>query len=61
VAPDSVKSIIKNLGKSMLVNASEETLTELANITYDTLINGEFANYTWEELKTVHGRMRWPR
>ena len=51
VAPESVKDIIKNLGKSMLVNASEETLTELANITYDTLINGEFANYTWEELK----------
>ena len=52
VSPESVKDIIKNLGKSMLVNASEEALTELANITYDTLINGEFANYTWEELKT---------
>ena len=51
VAPESVKSIIKNLGKSMLVNASEETLTELANIAYDTLVNGEFANYTWEELQ----------
>ena len=51
VAPESVKDIIKNLGKSMLVNASEETLTEIANIGYDTLINGEFANYTWEELK----------
>ena len=51
VAPDSVKAIIKNLGKSMLVNASEETLTELANIAYDTLINGDFANYTWEELQ----------
>ena len=51
VAPDSVKTIFKNLGKSMLVNASEETLTEIANIGYDTLINGEFANYTWEELK----------
>ena len=51
VAPDSIKDIFKNLGKSMLVNASEETLTELANIGYDTLINGEFANYTWEELK----------
>ena len=51
VAPDSVKTIIKNLGKSMLVNASEETLTELANIAYDTLINGKFASYTWEELK----------
>ena len=51
VAPDSVKAIIKNLGKSMLVNASEETLTELANIAYDTMINGDFANYTWDELK----------
>ena len=51
VAPDSVKTIFKNLGKSMLVNATEEALTEIANIGYDTLINGEFANYTWEELK----------
>ena len=51
VAPDSVKTIFKNLGKSMLVNASEETLTELANIAYDTILNGDFANYTWEELK----------
>ena len=51
VAPESVKDIFKNLGKSMLVNASEEALTEIANIGYDTLMNGEFANYTWEELK----------
>lgn len=51
VAPDSVKTIFKNIGKSMLVNASEETLTEIANIGYDTLMNGEFANYTWEDLK----------
>ena len=51
VAPKSVKDIIKNLGKSMLVNASEETLTEIANIGYDTLVNGEFANYTLEELE----------
>lgn len=35
----------------MLVNASEETLTEIANIAYDTLANGEFANYTLEDLK----------
>ena len=51
VAPNGIKDIIKNLGKSMLVNASEETLTEIANIAYDTLVNGEFANYTLEELK----------
>ena len=50
VAPESVKAIIKNLGKSMLVNATEEMATEFANITYDTLINGEFANYTLDEL-----------
>ena len=37
---DGVKTIIKNVGKSMLTNASEETLTELANITYDNLVNG---------------------
>lgn len=45
-----IKTIAMNIGKSMLVNASEEMLTELANITYDTLVNGEFANYTLEEL-----------
>ena len=47
----SVKDAFKNIGKSMLVNASEEALTEIANIGYDTLVNGEFANYTWDELK----------
>ena len=30
----------------MLVNASEETLTELANIAYDTVVNGDFSQ--WE-------------
>ena len=49
VAPDGIKAIIKNIGKSMLVNASEEALTEIANIAYDTLINGELANITKEE------------
>ena len=52
VAPDSIKTVFKNLGKSMLVNASEEAATEIANIAYDTLINGEFANYTIDELKS---------
>ena len=51
IAPKNMKDILKNLGKSMLVNASEETLTEIANIAYDTLVNGEFANYTLEDLK----------
>ena len=51
VKPESVKDVFKNIAKSMLVNASEEALTEIANIGYDTLVNGEFANYTVEDLK----------
>jgi len=45
VPVDSFKTSIKNLGKSMLVNASEETLTELANIGYDMVANGSFSDY----------------
>lgn len=40
---DSVKTIIKNVGKSMLVNASEETLTEIANILYDNIANADLS------------------
>lgn len=50
VTPITIKDIARNIGKSMLVNASEESLTEIANIAYDTIVNGEFANYTWEDL-----------
>ena len=39
------KAIAKNIAKSMLVNASEETLTEIANIIYDTIANADFSNY----------------
>ncbi|MBP3554450.1 MAG: strawberry notch family protein [Clostridia bacterium] len=45
VPADSIKDIAKNIGKSMLVNASEETFTELANIAYDTFVNGDFSSY----------------
>ena len=51
VPVDTAKDSLKNLAKAMLVNATEETLTEISNIAYDTLVNGEFANYTIEELK----------
>ena len=44
-AAKSVKDIALNIGKSMLVNASEETLTEIANIAYDTIANGDFSQY----------------
>ena len=42
---DGVKSIIKNVGKSMLTNASEEALTELANLTYDYFANGDLSQF----------------
>ena len=37
--------IAMNIAKSMLVNASEETLTEIANIAYDSIVNGDFSQY----------------
>jgi hypothetical protein len=42
---DGVKSIIKNVGKSMLVNATEETLTEIANLTYDYFVNADMSQF----------------
>ena len=45
------KDVCLNIAKSMLVNASEEACTEVANILYDTIVNGALANYTWEELE----------
>ena len=44
-AASGVKDLAKNIGKSMLVNASEEALTELANIAYDVVVNGDFSSY----------------
>lgn len=41
----TLKGYAKNIAKSMLVNASEETLTEIANITYDIIYNGDLSNY----------------
>ena len=45
VPAETFKDIAKNIGKSMLVNASEETLTEIANIAYDSFLNGDFSAY----------------
>ncbi len=39
------KDFAKNVGKSMLVNASEETATEIANILYDYVANGGISQY----------------
>lgn len=38
-----IKNAAKDIAKLMLVNASEETLTEVANILYDTIANGDFS------------------
>ena len=45
VTPKSIKDVVKNIGKQMLVNASEEFNTEVANIVYDSLANGAFSDY----------------
>ena len=41
----SWKDALTNIGKSMLVNFSEEGATEIANIIYDTLAMGKYSNY----------------
>ncbi len=45
VSPKTVGDIVKNIAKSMGVNASEEAATEIANIAYDTLANGGLSQY----------------
>ena len=42
---DGWKTSFKNLGKTMFVNASEEMLTEFANIMYDTIAHGDLSQY----------------
>lgn len=43
LTPKTLKQLGKEMVKSMGVNASEEALTELANITYDIIANGELS------------------
>ncbi len=45
-AVESVLDVVKNYGKAMLTNASEEALTEIANIGTDYLINGGISQYS---------------
>ena len=40
-----VKNFAKEIGKTVFVNASEEMNTEIANIIYDGLMNGELSQY----------------
>jgi len=43
VAPDNVTSILKNAGKQMFTEASEEALTTIANTLTDSIINGDMS------------------
>lgn len=45
VKPATWKDSVKNILKSVGVNASEEAATEVANIVYDTVANGSFSDY----------------
>ena len=50
------KNACSNVAKSMGVNASEEAITEFANIMYDTIVNGEYSNWNLqvEQYKKEH-------
>jgi len=43
---DGARTLLKNLAKSTLTNASEEAATELANTVFDTLYMKELSGYT---------------
>ena len=43
VSPDSLKSVLKNAGKQMFTEASEEGLTTIANTLTDSIINGDMS------------------
>ena len=45
VPAETWKDIAKNISKSMLVNASEETATEIANLFYDNFAHGDLSQY----------------
>lgn len=45
VPATELKGFVKNVAKSIGVNASEEMFTEAANIIYDTLANGDISNF----------------
>ena len=48
VSPNSLKSILKNAGKQMFTEASEEGLTTIANTLTDSIINGNMSSIALE-------------
>ena len=54
---DGIQEALKNLGKTMFVNASEEALTEVANIAYDRLVNTDLSQYETDIRKYIASGM----
>lgn len=48
VSPDSLKSVLKNAGKQMFTEASEEGLTTIVNTMTDCIINGNMSSIALE-------------
>lgn len=53
VSPDSLKSVLKNAGKQMFTEASEEGLTTIANTMTDCIINGNMSSIALEYQKYI--------
>ena len=57
VASTHAKDITLNIAKSMLGKVSDATLKKVANIVYDTIINGDFSRYeTMVRQNVVNGQ-----
>lgn len=54
---DGIQEALKNLGKTMFVNASEEALTEVANITFDRIANADLSQYETDIRKYIASGM----
>ena len=48
VSPDSLKSVLKNAGKQMFTELTEEGLTTIANTLTDSIINGDMSSIALE-------------
>ena len=51
----TIKDVVKNIGKSVLVNFSEEANTEIANLIFDTIYNGGTSQY-YEAVTALMGQ-----
>ncbi len=59
VPAETVKEFAKNIAKTMVVNASEEMLTEVANITYDIIAHNELSDYAARVQELLDNNPQW--